>query len=98
MATGQNGKIKIRIKWERAKTDGRKVRVVERNLTERDRIVSDTDRVGVGRPGDKQGQHGPMQGLTFWRGTKFAKSPNSVEDIDAHRVFGYALVKDGRNT
>ncbi|GJU66262.1 squalene epoxidase, partial [Tanacetum coccineum] len=61
-------------------------RVVERELTERDRIVSDM----------LQPDSYLMTPIEL--GLEATKKNNSVEDIDAHRVFGYALVKDGRNT
>ncbi|KAG9135294.1 hypothetical protein Leryth_015192 [Lithospermum erythrorhizon] len=60
--------------------DGRRVRVIERDLTEPDRIVGE-----LLQPG---GYLKLMQlGLA-----------DCVEEIDAQRVFGYALFKDGKNT
>ncbi|CAI9303138.1 unnamed protein product [Lactuca saligna] len=60
--------------------DGRRVLVIERDLTEPDRIVGE-----LLQPG---GYLKLMElGLE-----------DCVEDIDAQRVFGYALFKDGKNT
>lgn len=60
--------------------DGRRVRVIERDLTEPDRIVGE-----LLQPG---GYLKLMElGLE-----------DCVENIDAQRVFGYALFKDGKNT
>ncbi|XP_024966515.1 squalene monooxygenase-like [Cynara cardunculus var. scolymus] len=60
--------------------DGRRVRVIERDLTEPDRIVGE-----LLQPG---GYLKLMElGLE-----------DCVEEIDAQRVFGYALFKDGKNT
>ncbi|XP_024976673.1 squalene monooxygenase-like [Cynara cardunculus var. scolymus] len=60
--------------------DGRRVHVIERDLTEPDRIVGE-----LLQPG---GYLKLMElGLE-----------DCVEDIDAQRVFGYALFKDGKNT
>ncbi|TYH45012.1 hypothetical protein ES332_D11G235400v1 [Gossypium tomentosum] len=60
--------------------DGRRVRVIERDLTEPDRIVGE-----LLQPGGY---------------LKLAELglEDCVEEIDAQRVLGYALFKDGRNT
>ncbi|MBA0742099.1 hypothetical protein Gogos_015199 [Gossypium gossypioides] len=60
--------------------DGRQVRVIERDLTEPDRIVGE-----LLQPGGY---------------LKLAELglEDCVEEIDAQRVLGYALFKDGRNT
>ncbi|PWA96591.1 squalene epoxidase, FAD/NAD(P)-binding domain protein [Artemisia annua] len=60
--------------------DGRRVRVIERDLTEPDRIVGE-----LLQPG------GYLKLIELGL-------EDCVEDIDAQRVFGYALFKDGRNT
>ncbi|MBA0803257.1 hypothetical protein Gohar_013493 [Gossypium harknessii] len=60
--------------------DGRRVRVIERDLTDPDRIVGE-----LLQPGGY---------------LKLAELglEDCVEEIDAQRVLGYALFKDGRNT
>ncbi|KAG4175856.1 hypothetical protein ERO13_A11G211700v2, partial [Gossypium hirsutum] len=60
--------------------DGRRVRVIERDLTEPDRIVGE-----ILQPGGY---------------LKLAELglEDCVEEIDAQRVLGYAVFKDGRNT
>ncbi|XP_058221352.1 squalene monooxygenase SE2-like isoform X2 [Rhododendron vialii] len=60
--------------------DGRRVHVIERDLTEPDRIVGE-----LLQPG------GYLKLIELGL-------QDCVEDIDAQRVFGYALFKDGRNT
>ncbi|KAM7250079.1 hypothetical protein ACFE04_021962 [Oxalis oulophora] len=59
--------------------DGRKVRVIERDLTEPDRIVGE-----LLQPG------GYLKLIELGL-------EDCVEDIDAQRVLGYALFKDGKN-
>ncbi|XP_034677460.1 squalene monooxygenase SE1-like [Vitis riparia] len=60
--------------------DGRRVRVIERDLTEPDRIVGE-----LLQPG------GYLKLIELGL-------QDCVEEIDAQRVFGYALFKDGKNT
>ncbi|KAA8528433.1 hypothetical protein F0562_035788 [Nyssa sinensis] len=60
--------------------DGRRVRVIERDLTEPDRIVGE-----LLQPG------GYLKLIELGL-------EDCVEEIDAQRVFGYALFKDGKNT
>lgn len=60
--------------------DGRRVHVIERDLTEPDRIVGE-----LLQPG------GFLKLVELGLG-------DCVEEIDAQRVFGYALFKDGKNT
>ncbi|PSR99943.1 Squalene monooxygenase [Actinidia chinensis var. chinensis] len=60
--------------------DGRRVHVIERDLTEPDRIVGE-----LLQPG------GYLKLIELGL-------EDCVENIDAQRVFGYALFKDGRNT
>lgn len=60
--------------------DGRRVHVIERDLTEPDRIVGE-----LLQPG------GYLKLIELGL-------QDCVEEIDAQRVFGYALFKDGRNT
>ncbi|GMP45573.1 hypothetical protein CsSME_00014051 [Camellia sinensis var. sinensis] len=60
--------------------DGRRVHVIERDLTEPDRIVGE-----LLQPG------GYLKLIELGL-------EDCVEKIDAQRVFGYALFKDGRNT
>ncbi|CAK9157943.1 unnamed protein product [Ilex paraguariensis] len=60
--------------------DGRRVRVIERDLTEQDRIVGE-----LLQPG------GYLKLIELGL-------EDCVEKIDAQRVFGYALFKDGKNT
>nr|QEV81979.1 Squalene monooxygenase [Prunella vulgaris] len=60
--------------------DGRKVRVIERDLTEPDRIVGE-----LLQPG------GYLKLIEL-------ELEDCVNDIDAQRVFGYALFKDGKAT
>ncbi|CAA0812390.1 Squalene epoxidase 1, partial [Striga hermonthica] len=60
--------------------EGRRVRVIERDLTEPDRIVGE-----LLQPG------GYLQLIELGL-------EDCLEDVDAQRVFGYALYKDGRNT
>ncbi|KAI8550129.1 hypothetical protein RHMOL_Rhmol06G0080500 [Rhododendron molle] len=60
--------------------DGRRVHVIERDLTEPDRIVGE-----LLQPG------GYLKLIELGL-------QDCVENIDAQRVFGYALFKDGRNT
>ncbi|XVF15384.1 hypothetical protein REPUB_Repub09cG0147800 [Reevesia pubescens] len=60
--------------------DGRRVHVIERDLTEPDRIVGE-----LLQPG------GYLKLVEL-------DLEDCVEDIDAQRVLGYALFKDGRNT
>ncbi|KAA8531532.1 hypothetical protein F0562_006241 [Nyssa sinensis] len=60
--------------------DGRRVLVIERDLTEPDRIVGE-----LLQPG------GYLKLIELGL-------EDCVEEIDAQRVFGYALFKDGRNT
>lgn len=60
--------------------DGRRVRVIERDLTEPDRIVGE-----LLQPG------GYLKLIELGL-------EDCVEGIDAQRVFGYALFKDGKNT
>ncbi|XP_052188297.1 squalene monooxygenase SE2-like [Diospyros lotus] len=60
--------------------DGRRVHVIERDLTEPDRIVGE-----LLQPG------GYLKLIELGL-------EDCVEEIDAQRVFGYALFKDGRNT
>ncbi|XP_047321898.1 squalene monooxygenase SE1-like [Impatiens glandulifera] len=60
--------------------DGRRVHVIERDLTEPDRIVGE-----LLQPG------GYLKLIELGL-------EDCVEGIDAQRVFGYALFKDGRNT
>ncbi|KAK6938539.1 hypothetical protein RJ641_032047 [Dillenia turbinata] len=60
--------------------DGRQVHVIERDLTEPDRIVGE-----LLQPG------GYLKLIELGL-------EDCVEEIDAQRVFGYALFKDGRNT
>ncbi|KAG7966475.1 hypothetical protein I3843_08G053600 [Carya illinoinensis] len=60
--------------------DGRRVHVIERDLTEPDRIVGE-----LLQPG------GYLKLIELGL-------EDCVEDIDAQRVFGYALFKDGKNT
>ncbi|KAK4759455.1 hypothetical protein SAY87_022586 [Trapa incisa] len=60
--------------------DGRRVRVIERDLTEPDRIVGE-----LLQPG------GYLKLIELGL-------EDCVEEIDAQRVYGYALFKDGRNT
>ncbi|KAL6216744.1 hypothetical protein ACLB2K_009963 [Fragaria x ananassa] len=62
------------------KVDGRQVRVIERDLTEPDRIVGE-----LLQPG------GYLKLIELGL-------EDCVEEIDAQRVFGYALFKDGKNT
>ncbi|GER42862.1 squalene epoxidase [Striga asiatica] len=61
-------------------SEGRRVHVIERDLTEPDRIVGE-----LLQPG------GYLQLIELGL-------EDCLEDIDAQRVFGYALYKDGRNT
>ncbi|KAG2698882.1 hypothetical protein I3760_07G168400 [Carya illinoinensis] len=60
--------------------DGRKVHMIERDLSEPDRIVGE-----LLQPG------GYLKLIELGL-------QDCVEDIDAQRVFGYALFKDGKNT
>lgn len=60
--------------------DGRKVLVIERDLTEPDRIVGEL-----------------LQPGGFLKLMELGLE-DCVEDIDAQRVFGYALFKDGKHT
>nr|WNO03109.1 squalene epoxidase [Ilex cornuta] len=60
--------------------DGRRVRVIERDLTEQDRIVGE-----LLQPG------GYLKLIELGL-------EDCVEKIDAQRVYGYALFKDGKNT
>lgn len=60
--------------------DGRRVHVIERDLTEQDRIVGE-----LLQPG------GYLKLIELGL-------EDCVEEIDAQRVFGYALFKDGKNT
>ncbi|CAM8939071.1 unnamed protein product [Rhodiola kirilowii] len=60
--------------------EGRRVRVIERDLTEPDRIVGE-----LLQPG------GYLKLIELGL-------EDCVEEIDAQRVFGYALFKDGKNT
>lgn len=60
--------------------EGRRVRVIERDLTEPDRIVGE-----LLQPG------GYLKLIELGL-------EDCVKDIDAQRVFGYALYKDGKNT
>jgi len=60
--------------------DGRRVHVIERDLTEPDRIVGE-----LLQPG------GYLKLIELGL-------EDCVEEIDAQRVLGYALFKDGRNT
>lgn len=60
--------------------EGRRVRVIERDLTEPDRIVGE-----LLQPGG----YLKLQELGL---------EDCVEEIDAQRVFGYALFKDGKST
>ncbi|MBA0560968.1 hypothetical protein Golob_017835, partial [Gossypium lobatum] len=60
--------------------DGRRVRVIERDLTEPDRIVGELL---------QRGGYLKLAELGL---------EDCVEEIDAQRVLGYALFKDGRNT
>ncbi|KAA8545713.1 hypothetical protein F0562_020836 [Nyssa sinensis] len=60
--------------------DGRRVHVIERDLTEPDRIVGE-----LLQPG------GYLKLIELGL-------EDCVNDIDAQRVFGYALYKDGENT
>ncbi|XP_022749233.1 squalene monooxygenase-like [Durio zibethinus] len=60
--------------------DGRRVRVIERDLNEPDRIVGE-----LLQPG------GYLKLIEL-------RLEDCVDEIDAQRVFGYALYKDGKNT
>ncbi|KAI3831599.1 hypothetical protein MKX03_017447 [Papaver bracteatum] len=60
--------------------DGRRVHVIERDLTEPDRIVGEL-----------------LQPGGFLKLVELGLE-DCVEEIDAQRVFGYALFKDGKNT
>ncbi|KAG6502479.1 squalene monooxygenase SE1-like [Zingiber officinale] len=60
--------------------DGRRVHIVERDLTEPDRIVGEL-----------------LQPGGYLKLVELGLE-DCVEDIDAQRVLGYALFKDGRNT
>ncbi|OMP01755.1 Aromatic-ring hydroxylase-like protein [Corchorus olitorius] len=60
--------------------DGRRVHVIERDLTEPDRIVGEL-----------------LQPGGYLKLVELGLE-DCVEDIDAQRVLGYALFKDGRNT
>ncbi|XP_074572980.1 squalene monooxygenase SE1-like [Curcuma longa] len=60
--------------------DGRRVHVIERDLTEPDRIVGEL-----------------LQPGGYLKLVELGLE-DCVEEIDAQRVFGYALFKDGRNT
>lgn len=60
--------------------DGRRVHVIERDLSEPDRIVGE-----LLQPG------GYLKLLELGL-------ENCVDEIDAQRIFGYALYKDGKNT
>ncbi|KAL6012865.1 Squalene epoxidase 1 [Asimina triloba] len=64
--------------------DGRRVHVIERDLTEPDRIVGELLQPGGYMKLIELGLEG--------------KLPNCVKDIDAQRVLGYALFKDGKST
>ncbi|CAA7387719.1 unnamed protein product [Spirodela intermedia] len=60
--------------------DGRRVRVIERDLSEPDRIVGEL-----------------LQPGGYLKLVELGLE-DCVEEIDAQRVFGYALFKDGKNT
>ncbi|GAU34481.1 hypothetical protein TSUD_387930, partial [Trifolium subterraneum] len=60
--------------------DGRTVHVIERDLSEPDRIVGEL-----------------LQPGGYLRLIELGLE-DCVEEIDAQRVFGYALYKDGKNT
>ncbi|CAI0393534.1 unnamed protein product [Linum tenue] len=61
--------------------DGRKVHVIERDLTEPDRIVGEL-----------------LQPGGYLKLIELGLQADCVEGIDAQRVFGYALFKDGKHT
>ncbi|KAK7861071.1 squalene monooxygenase [Quercus suber] len=60
--------------------DGRRVHVIERDLTEPDRIVGEL-----------------LQPGGYLKLVELGLE-DCVEEIDAQRVFGYALFKEGKNT
>ncbi|CAA6653486.1 unnamed protein product [Spirodela intermedia] len=65
---------------DQKRPDGRRVRVIERDLSEPDRIVGEL-----------------LQPGGYLKLVELGLE-DCVEEIDAQRVFGYALFKDGKNT
>jgi squalene monooxygenase len=82
------------------------VHVIERDLTEPDRIVGELLQPGgylklieLGLQGKSQFRLSYSIFMSFLKLLyKFLFYSDCVEEIDAQRVLGYALFKDGRNT